>query len=210
VLYKKNKIMKTTIATPEFDINGFSATHIIFDDSNYATIWAKCRVANVLQDVHLMIGFDKLNDLMRFSGANGEKIVLSMVDEMMHKTTPPYKIALKDIIGSDVAFTSVRLQVSTVKLTTMPANTVCLYVQEIWPINIIQQAKNLAQHTHDFKNIRIVSDAVIQTSMLQLKEQYGFYLGLLELDITDASCRAKANLSDDRLFAMAKSSWEKY
>jgi hypothetical protein len=204
--------MKTTIATPEFDINGFSATHIIFDDSNYATIWAKCRVDNVLQDVHLIIGFDKLNDLMRFSGANGEKIVLSMVDEMMHRTNPPYRIALKDVVGADVAFTSVRLKVSnsTIAFAT-PTSTaaICLYVQEVWPINIIQQAKNLPQHATDFKNIHIVSDAVLHTSMLQLKEQYNFYLGLLELDITEASSRAKANLADDRLFAMAKSSWEK-
>jgi hypothetical protein len=203
--------MKTNTATPDFDINGFSATHIIFDNSNYATIWAKCRIANKLQEVHFVMSFDKLNDLMRFSGVNGEKIILHMVDQMMLSTAPPYMIALKDVISAEVAFTAVRLKVTATDMISPSQAYIsdCLFVEEVWPINIIQQAKNLAQHTKDFKNLNIVSDAVLQTSLLQLKDMYGFYLGLMELDIAETSCRNKASLSDDRLFAMAKSSWEK-
>lgn len=203
--------MKTNIATPEFDINGFSATHIIFDNSHYATIWAKCRIANQLQDVHMILSFDKLNDMMRFAGANGEKILLSMVDEMMQKTQPPYMIVLKEVIGSDIAFTSVRLKVSKgyMENVHLQSTRECLFIEEVWPINIIHQAKNLAQHTKDFQNISVVSDSVIHTSLSQLKEMYTYYLGLMELDIAEASCRVKANLEDDRLFAMAKSSYEK-
>jgi hypothetical protein len=203
--------MKQSISTPEFDINGFSATHIIFDHSNYATIWAKCRIANQLQDIHLIMPFDKLNDLMRFSGANGEKILLSMVDEMMHKSDPPYVVILKDVIGTTVSFTSTKLKVVKTTITENELNQdcACYFVEEVWPINIIQQAKNLLQHTKDFRNTSIVSNEVLHTSLLQLNEMYNVYLGLLELDITEASSRAKANLSDDRLFALAKSSWEK-
>jgi hypothetical protein len=204
--------MKTTIATPEFYITGFSATHIIFDNSNDATIWAKCRINDVLQDVHISIGFDKLNDLMRFSGSIGEKIILSMVDEMMQKANPPYIISLKNIIGTAVAFTTVKLVVleSSLLSTSTNKETFCITVKEVWPINIIEQAKNLVQHAKDFTGICNVSDAVVRNSITQLKAQYHYYLGLLELDIKEASCREKSNLSDDRLFAMAKSSWEKY
>ena len=164
--------MKTNIATPEFDINGFSATHIIFDNSHYATIWAKCR---------------------------------------MQKTQPPYMIVLKEVIGSDIAFTSVRLKVSKgyMENVHLQSTRECLFIEEVWPINIIHQAKNLAQHAKDFQNISVVSDSVIHTSLSQLKEMYTYYLGLMELDIAEASCRVKANLEDDRLFAMAKSSYEK-
>jgi hypothetical protein len=203
--------MKTNTATPDFDINGFSATHIIFDNSNYATIWAKCRIANKLQEVHFVMSFDKLNDLMRFSGVHGEKILLRMVDEMMQCAEPPYMIAFKDIITTEVAFTAVRLKVSATNMIS-PSQAFtndCLFVEEVWPINIIQQAKNLVQHAKDFKSITVVSDAVLHTSLMQLKDMYGFYLGLLELDIAETACRNKASLTDDRLFAMAKSSWEK-
>jgi hypothetical protein len=204
--------MKASIITPEFHINGFSATHIIFDNSNFATIKAKCRIDNQLQHVHFILSFDKLNDIMRFSGENGEKILLSMVDEMMCKSDPPYTVVLKDVLGVECAFTSIRLKISsnfTQDMHTMQEANYFI-VEEVWPINIIQQAKNLAQHTKDFSNINVVSKGVLQTSLGQLKNMYQFYLGLLELDIAENACRLKANLLDDRLFAMAKNSWEKY
>ncbi len=203
--------MKTTIATPDFSINGFSATHIFFDNTEYATIWAKCRVNNQLQDVHLVVNFSVLNDMMRFSGTQGEKILLSMVEEMMSKKEPPFVVVLKDIIGQEAIFTSVKLTVcQAANLAELPADDVatCYFIQEAWPINIIQQAKNLITHKRDFAGGQIVSQEVINTSLQQLSSMYNYYLGLQQLELSETACRYRAQLADDRLFTMAKNAYQ--
>jgi hypothetical protein len=198
--------MNNTIThTNNFEITGFSASHIIFDKSNYVTLWAKCKLHSQLTNVHLIFTYNQLNDLMRFNGEQGEQILLAMIDEMMTAKQPPYMLDLKKTLGKEPVFTTCKLTLSPMLLQASKGNEACYLVADIWPINIIQQAKNLIQHAHDFDVPPAINRSLINTSLNQLKEMYNYYLGLLELDIRDEAAREKANLHDVHLFEMAKS-----
>jgi hypothetical protein len=197
--------------TTNLEITGFSATHIIFDDSNYATLWAKCAINNILQDVHLVFSFAQLNDLMRFNGQQGEDILLAMIDEMMTSKTPPYLIDLKKVLGLEPVFTTCKITLDELEFTPSLKDKNCYIVADLHPINIVQQAKNLLEHARNFEmpktSIAINKILIKNTSLLQLKDMYKYYLGLIELDIKDDAAKEKANLLDDRLFAMAQNAF---
>jgi hypothetical protein len=190
---------------PEFDINGFTASHLIFDQSHYATIWAKCRFNGKLQEMHLIVSFEKLNDILRFSGKKGEEILLAMVDKMMLNTAPPYMLDFKELLGTDAIFTNIKLKVNEVSNDNiLSTDAKCCLINEVWPINIIEQAKNLEQHGKDFQSTAILSESLMIQSMHQLADRYLYYLGLLELELSEEAAKSRAQLSDIRLFVMAK------
>jgi hypothetical protein len=195
----------------QFEITGFSASHIIFDESNYATVWAKCKIDHQLQDVHLVFDFENLNDLLRFSGDNGEKILLRMIDEMMNAKQPPYILDTKSIFGKEAVFTCCKLSIS--KLESQDAalrgeNIACYLVNNIMPISIVQQAKNLIHHVKDFDNTVMINNQIMNVCVSQLQEMYKYYLGLIELDINDDSARERAQLSNPQLYQMAMQAYK--
>jgi hypothetical protein len=196
--------MQTELITPGFSINGCCINTIIFDESHYATLWATARINNTLQRVNLVLSFNKLNDMLRFSGSKGEQLLLAMVDAMMDSTEPPYKIDIESVLGAPFVCSTVKFTIIN-KVTAMDSNIDATYlIDEVWPITIIEQAKNLAQLKKDFKHIQIINESVLNFSLSQLKQMYAQYLGLLELDINEDAARNRAGLANDKLFEMAK------
>ena len=188
-------------------ISGFSIKKIIFDEGNFATLWVKCRISGNVAEQHLVLPFAKLNDILRFSGAAGEKVLLKMLDIMMFASKPPYVLEIATDLNTEIIITSCKLQI-----TAMLDNNIlvpnCFYVTDVTPINIIQQAKNLHQHLHDF-NMASLTPTTENNSMQQLSKMYAHYLGLLELDIIEPVARQRAQLADARLFKMAATAFDK-
>jgi hypothetical protein len=189
-----------------FHVTGFSASHIIFDKSNYVTLWAKCQIDHSLTDVHLVFSYAQLNDLMRFNGTQGEQILLAMIDLMLSAKQPPYMLDLEKTLGKIPVFTTCSLTLAPFLMHQISMHT-CYIVSDVWPINIIQQAKNLVLHARYFDVTPTINKTIGNESLAQLKDMYGYYLGLLELDIRDEAARDKASLHDAHLFAMAKSAY---
>jgi hypothetical protein len=201
-------LVSTINASAQFTFNGFSVSHITFDHSHYATLWAKCSIDQKLVDVNLIFPFQHLNNLMRFSGSIGETIQLAMIDEMMTAVTPPYQIILQNILGHDAIFASCNITATqAISTDQMYENALCLVVNDVTPISIIQQAKNLSTVVKHFPEASIVTKGNNTTSLEQLKKMYNYYLGLLELDIKEDAAKDKAQLTDHRLFVMAHAAY---
>lgn len=192
-----------TSTANQFEINGICVSHIIFDEGNYATLWAKCRIADRLKDIHLIIEIEKLNDLLRFSGEFGEKVLLQMIDEMMMAKEAPYVLNFLKTFGKEALFTSCKFTVSLID-TKHHSDTQCFLITDVMPISFIQQAKNISQHVRDFNESIPVNTQQINVCVNQLGELYAYYLGLIELDINEESAREKSQLINPQLFQMAQ------
>ncbi len=186
-------------------ITGFSIEKIIFDEGNYVTLWVQCRLHNVLSSHHLVMPFAQLNDILRFSGPMGEKVLLKMLDIIMFTNKPPYVLEIATDLQCEVVITSCKLKVNNM-LHENQLVPDCYYVQEVLPINIIQQAKNLHQHLLDFKCAELTAKQQ-ENNLDALSKMYMHYLGLIELDIKETVARDRAKLVDTRLFKMAQSAY---
>jgi hypothetical protein len=184
------------------EISGFSVSKIIFDEGDFVTLWVNCRLQNKIQETHLVLSFAKLNDILRFSGEDGEKILLKMLDIMMFASRPPYVLDMLQDFESEIIITSCKLQISPLVNVYYTLQENCFLVDIIWPINIIQQAKNLKQHLQDFNSAKVIQQG--NNNSQQLRKMYAHYLGLLELDIIETVARSRAHLTDGRLFQLAE------
>ncbi len=189
--------------TANVNVNGFQIQKIIFDDSNFATLWVSARIENCLKESHFVIPFNLLNDLLRFCGNTGEKVLLKMLDIMMLSSKPPYVLDIASDLDMELVITCVKLKLEHLwgALNEAPCEN-CYLVQEVSPINLLQQAKNMQQHVRDFKT-EIIETNTQHNNLEQLCTMYGYYLGLLELDIKESAARSKAKLSDPRIYSLA-------
>jgi hypothetical protein len=189
-------------------ITGVCISHIIFDDSDYVTLWASCRLGGAIKQVHLVGSVRHMNDILRYSGSKGEEILLGMADAILHSPEPPYVVALKQLLGHVAVLTSCRLDVLPAQeneATTNKGHNV-YWIERVEPLSQLQQAKNLAQHIRDFGTADAVTINTKQQciDLANLAKKYNYYLGLLELDINEDAARNKSGLVDERLFEMAK------
>jgi hypothetical protein len=187
--------------------NGICVSHIIFDDSEFVTLWATSRIGNALQKVHLVATVAHINEILRHSGTKGEEILLGMANAMLHTETPPYVVDIKQILGHCAVLTACKLNLVPAENSENPqCSEPCYWIDHVQALSQIQQVNNLAQHIRDFGQADTVQvcNKTYNLDLAQLAKQYNYYLGLLELDINDDAARIKSNLSDDRLFAMAK------
>jgi hypothetical protein len=197
----------TIIHKPTTNINGFQIEKIIFDEGNYATLWVTARLNQCIKPLHLVMPFAQLNDILRFSGKMGEKVLLKMLDIMMHTKKPPYVLEITADLGSSLIITTCKLQLTDL-LDGQSVVEGCYFVTDVMPINIIQQAKNLHQHLQDFNTAALTTDDNTN-NLSHLSKMYAYYLGFIELDILDSVARDRAQLTDNRLFKLAASAYEK-
>jgi hypothetical protein len=202
--------MSTALNTsPNLSSTGLCISHIIFDDSTDVTLWAKTRIDGELQTVHLVTAISTLNDILRYSGAKGEQILLAMADSLIHNENPPYVVVLKQLLGHDAVITSCKLHLikaDDIAPETLPAGTPpCWWIDNVTPLTVIAQAQHLNQHIKDFGDADVVNVVTehYKLNVTQLAKQYQYYQGLLQLDINDDAAREKSGLTDDRLFKVA-------
>jgi hypothetical protein len=203
--------MHTQVATAfQYHITGFSLSTIVFDDSQYATLWVKCRINNKLQNAHLIISVSNLNDVLRFNPTPGENVLLQMANELLHNNQQPYIVDVNKLLGAEAVFTNCALSVSEIETNELATASPepCFWVHQVQALSIIQQAKNLVIHSKDFNITPQIQYNKNSLHITELKQRYQFYLGLLELDINEDSARERAELADNRLYTLAKYSHE--
>lgn len=187
--------MQKTFVKTDFKVTAFSAINVIFDDSDLVSMRVKCRVGTQLIQTNLLFTFNKFNDLLRFSSVSGEELQLMVSDKLLGKDEPPYIIELPE---NKLVFTTCSLDVSYL----IEGDETCFSVEEIMPLSLIQQAKNLQINVRDFSNVKLQQD-ILNRSLQEAAAQYRYYLGLLELQISEAAAREKAGLSNEKLFKIA-------
>lgn len=196
--------MNPIINQPQLHITGLRIHEIIFDDSNIARIKGDAFAANELHTVSLCMEFSQLNDYLRFSGEAGDTTLQAMVDALINTEKPPYAINVAAILGKKNIFTQCEIVINALPISTSLDSY--FQVVDICPINLIQQSKNLQIHLKHFGYAQLTQQLNTNPakSITNLRSQYAYYLGLLELDIRDDAAREKAQIVDERLFKMAK------
>lgn len=190
--------MRSSIQPQEtFSINGIKIRQIIFDDTDQALIIGDAVVSASITALKIQLAFNQLNDLLRFSGVNGDKVLMAMVDALANTEEPPYSIDVEKILPGKNVFTQCNFVVSLDKSSLF-------FLIDLQPINIMQQSKNLHSHITHFGYAQLSGPMLASKSLEQLRSQYAYYLGLLELDIKEDAARCKAQIADERLFTMAK------
>lgn len=188
--------MNTLLVSADFNIQGFSASRIIFDDSDLVSMDVNCRVGGKLIATTLMFTFAKFNDLLRFSGESGEKLQLIVSDKLVSNEAMPYIIDLK---AEPLVFTTCRLDLSYL----LTGDDSCFSVEEVLPLSLIQQAKNLRMNIADFRHVQLQQDSPLNAALLEVATLYRYYMGLKELNLTDEHAREKAGLKNEKLFRIA-------
>ncbi|MBK7762798.1 MAG: hypothetical protein IPI46_05415 [Bacteroidetes bacterium] len=189
--------MKTqTFIKPDFNIQAFSIERIIFDDSDLVSIDIHCRLLDKFTKTTLLFTFSKFNDLLRFSGSNGEKLQLMVSDKLLSNDEKPYILQLKD---AELIFSTCALDISFL----LADDASCFNVEEVSPLSYLQQAKNLRTNMQDFNSIRLDDKIAINHILKEIATMYRYYKGLKELNLNENAAREKSGLQNDKLFKIA-------
>jgi hypothetical protein len=125
----------------------------------------------------LLFPFSKFNDLLRFSGAVGEKLQLKVSDKLLSNGEQPYII---DLINDNIIFTNCSLEL--VHLQDGDSTYFC--VEEITPLSFLQQTKNLRTNMRDFHSVELNNDLQQNFTLVEFAQMYFYYKGLIELNIS--------------------------
>jgi hypothetical protein len=188
--------MKNTFVKTDFKIQGFQADRIIFDDSDLVSMDVTCRMNGQLLATTFMFTFSNFNDLLRFSGESGDKLQLTVSDKLMSDGEKPYII---DLQQEPIVFTTCSLDLCYL----IADDTTCFSVEDVMPISLVQQAKNLRINMADFSNVHLSSDSSLNIALNEVATLYRYYEGLKELNLTDEHAREKAGLKNEKLFKIA-------
>lgn len=189
----KHMNMKPILVPAEFTIQAFEVKRVIFDDSDLVSLNVKCRVSGQLTETTLLFTFARFNDLLRFSGENGEKLQLQVSDKLLGQDEKPY------IIDCSLVFTSCSLELSYL----IAGDHTCFSVEEITPISFLQQARNLRTNIRDFNYAHLDKEGPLNHALQEIATMYRYYIGLKELNLNDGAAREKAGLVNDKLFKLA-------
>ena len=188
--------MKQAFVKTDFSIQAFSIKRLLFDDSDLVSLDVRCRIGEELRDTTLLFTFARFNDLLRFSGETGEKLQLLVSDKLWSGEEKPYII---ESGNEALIFTTCNLELAYL----IDEDMSCLSVEDINPISFLQQARNLRTNIRDFQQAHIHSSLQLNQALQEIATQYRYYLGLKELNLNEEAARAKAGLSNEKLFKIA-------
>ena len=155
-----------------------------------------CRIGEQLTLTTFMFTFGKFNDLLRFAGESGEKLQLMVSDKLMGIEEKPYIIDLKE---TPIVFTTCNLELSYL----VAEDDSCFSVDEVIPLSLIQQAKNLRSNMADFKDVTLHNETSLNLALKEVATLYRYYMGLKELNLSEEHAREKAGLCNEKLFKIA-------
>lgn len=190
------RIMKNTFVKADFNVHAFSASRIIFDDSDLVSMDIRCRVNETLMTTTLLFTFSRFNDLLRFSGEAGDTLQMMVSDKLLSNEEQPYII---DLQQSPIVFTSCMLELAYL----IAEDDSCFSVEELHPISFLQQARMLRKNMRDFRTVQLANQVTPFQPLHEFATRYRYYKGLLELNLSEAAAREKAGLLNDKLFKMA-------
>jgi hypothetical protein len=174
----------------------FKLAKICFDKSDIVSVEAACTINHTLENTTLLFSFSVFNDLLRLGGLMSEKLQLAICDKLTSHEPTPYTI---DITHDPLVFTNCALYLSML----LPSQNICYSVDDIMPLSIIQQAKYLKENIRNFNTCTLQKNDGLNNTLQEIANQYGYYKGLVELDITEECAREKAGLLNDTLFKIA-------
>lgn len=188
--------MHRTFVKADFSATAFRATRILFDNSDLVSMEVECRVEGHMQGTTFLFSFSRFNDLLRFSGESGERLQLRVSDKLVSDEQQPYLIDLKE---EPIVFTTCRLDLNYL----IEADRSCFSVDDVMPLSLVQQARNLRINTSDFGGVNLQSDTTLNAALREMATLYRYYLGLRELNLSEEHAREKAGLRNDKLFRIA-------
>lgn len=189
-------MMHRTFVKADFSATAFRATRILFDDSDLVSMEVECRVDGHMQRTTFLFSFCRFNDLLRFSGESGERLQLRVSDKLVSEEKQPYVI---DLTEDPIVFTTCRLDLTYL----IEGDHSCFSVEEVMPLSLVQQARNLRMNTADFGGVNLQSDSTLNAALYEVATLYRYYLGLRELNLSEEHAREKAGLRNDKLFRIA-------
>jgi hypothetical protein len=189
--------MKQTFVTTDFNVQAFSISQVIFDDSDLVSLQVNCRIREKLMSTTFLFTFSKFNDLLRFSGDNGEKLQLLVSDKLLSQSNERPHII--DLSNQPLVFSICQLDMCYL----IDGDDTCFSIEEVSPLSYIQQAKNLRNNIRDFNTVQLENKTQLNQALIEMASMYRYYLGLKELNLNDASAREKAGLQNEKLYKMA-------
>ncbi len=190
--------MQTLYNTQQQTLNctSFKILGIVFDHSSIVSVRVAANLQGALIPATLLFTFSVFNDLLRFGGATSEKLQVAISDKLCSQELPPYTI---DISHEPLVFTNCMLTLCAVQ----NQEDTCYIVEDLTPLSILQQAKYLKENIKYFNASTLQKNELLNKSLADIAQQYKYYTGLLELDITEISARKQAGLLNDTLFKIA-------
>ncbi|MEZ5046728.1 MAG: hypothetical protein R2831_07025 [Chitinophagaceae bacterium] len=188
--------MKKTFVQTDFTVDAFSASRIIFDDSDLVSLNVICRIHDELLQTSLLFTFSAFNDLLRYSGQSGEQVQLLVSNKLLGKEEAPHII---DLGQKPIVFSACSLQLSYL----IADDDSCFSAEEVRPLSYVQQIKNLRKNIKDFEQVVLHENHNQKQALMELASLYLYYKGLLELNVSDDFAKEKAGLSNPTIFKMA-------
>lgn len=188
--------MENTFVQTDFKMNAFKANKIIFDDTDLVSMDIKCKLNEQWIHTTLLFTFRKFNDLLRFSGATGEKLQLLVSDKLLFAKEKPYII---DVETESFIFSNCNLD-----LYYLIADDIsCFSVEEVTPMPYLQQIKNLRKNISDFTDVHIHNQSSLKNTLQEMASMYRYYEGLKDLNLSEEAAREKSGLLNEHLFKLA-------
>src|SRR5690625_3257296 len=100
------------IKTKSSNIDHIGIDHILFDHSEWVTLWGFILEKGKKISKDYLISFEQFNELLRLSGEEGEKIQMLLVEKMEEGIEEPSVIHLKDAIGHAAFFNRCTLTIT--------------------------------------------------------------------------------------------------
>lgn len=189
--------MKTQMTIhADVTIQAFRVSRIVFDDTDLVSANVACRFQGALRKTTLLFTFSVFNDLLRFSGESGDKLQQLVCDKLWSNEEHPYII---DISHEPMLFAACSASLSYL----IDQDDTCFHVEQVMPLSLLQQAKNLRTNIQDFQHVHIDNRKYLSHSLQEIASMYRYYCGLTELNLNDKSAREKSGLLNDKLFRMA-------
>ena len=194
--FDKNEMMKATFVKTDFKVQAFAITKIMFDDSDLVSLEVNVRLGADFMTTCFLFSFALFNDLLRFSGQQGEQLQLLVSDLLLGKEPGPYCIDRK---LNPIVISSCQLELAYI----IEQDSSCLSVESLQPISLIQQARNLRANIRDFANVQLQPGESFNQALQEMATMYRYFQGLLELNLTEEHAREKSGLQNDKLFQLA-------
>lgn len=192
-----------TFAPQFMEITAIYVSQVIFDRSEWVSIWGSVDTDKGKRKMDFVTDFDTLNQLLRFSGQAGDDIQMHLVDKLEGELQEPSVVDLENLYGSPLLLNGCRLKVyhpreqdARGQWTT---DRKCLFIDEVMPLlekkTIVKIRKNLYREN-------------LEKCLELLSTSYEVYLGFLEIGLDEDAARQKSELADDTKFKMAYYMWK--
>lgn len=177
---------------------------IIFDHSEWVTIWGAVETEGCFRPMNIVISFDMLNRLLRFSGKKGDDVQMKLVERLEQGTEEPSIVDLEKIFGGPVELAQCRLMAyhprQQLRDGSVQEDLSSLFVENVQPLleqkRLLRRPRNQARQELD-------------ECLQMLAQAYELYRGYLELDIDEEEALQKAGLEEELTYKMAYCAWEK-